>query len=71
MLAELHKLSALEKQMEKWEKELDSDLAVSQRISEKTQADKIRLIEEKRKMVRTFLDNYFSLEIFIKHMVIF
>lgn len=52
MLGELHKLSALEKQMEKWEKELDSDLAVSQRISEKTQADKIRLIEEKRKMVK-------------------
>lgn len=30
---------------------MDANLAVSQRISEKTQAEKNRLIEEKRKMV--------------------
>lgn len=51
MIAELQKLSALEKQMEKWGKDIESELTISQRISEKTVQDKNKLIEEKRKMV--------------------
>ncbi|KAK6642805.1 hypothetical protein RUM43_004307 [Polyplax serrata] len=51
LMAELQRLSSLEKQMEKWEKEIESELTVTQRISEKTMYDKNKLIEEKRKMV--------------------
>ncbi|KAK6624358.1 hypothetical protein RUM44_011217 [Polyplax serrata] len=50
LMAELQRLSSLEKQMEKWEKEIESELTVTQRISEKTMYDKNKLIEEKRKM---------------------
>ncbi|EEB12818.1 conserved hypothetical protein [Pediculus humanus corporis] len=47
---EFKKLSTIEKQMEEWEKEMESELTISQRISEKTAADKIKLVDEKRKM---------------------
>ena len=52
---EFKKLSTIEKQMEEWEKEMESELTISQRISEKTAADKIKLVDEKRKMVKKFL----------------
>lgn len=60
MASELSKLASLKKQMEKWQMEMDSELTVSQRISEKTQYDKAKLVEEKRKLVGLCLNMPFS-----------
>lgn len=43
----------MSKQMEDWETDLHSELAVGKTISEKTKKDKIKLAEEKRHIVKT------------------
>ncbi|XP_069697468.1 coiled-coil domain-containing protein 40 isoform X4 [Periplaneta americana] len=47
--AELESLICLERQFSDWEKEMESELAVSERISEKTKVDKKKLTEEMHK----------------------
>ncbi|CAG2054822.1 unnamed protein product [Timema podura] len=47
--SELESLMLLEKQFSDWEKDMESDLTVSQRISEKTKVDKKQLADDKRR----------------------
>jgi hypothetical protein len=51
---ELEKLVCLEQQFVDWEKQIESELAVSQRISEKTKADNKQLTKEMQKQVLQF-----------------
>jgi predicted nucleic acid-binding Zn-ribbon protein len=51
---ELEKLVCLERQFADWEKQMESELAVSQRISEKTKADNKQLTKEMQKQVLQF-----------------
>jgi hypothetical protein len=51
MRTELEKLVCLEQHFADWQKQIESELAVSQRISEKTKADNKQLTKEMRKQV--------------------
>jgi hypothetical protein len=51
---ELEKLVYLEQQFVDWEKQIESELAVSQRISEKMKADNKQLTKEMQKQVLQF-----------------
>jgi hypothetical protein len=51
---ELEKLVCLEQHFADWEKQIESELAVSQRISEKTKADNKQLTKEMQKQVLQF-----------------
>jgi len=51
---ELEKLVYLEQHFANWQKQIESELAVSQRISEKTKADNKQLTKEMQKQVLQF-----------------
>lgn len=61
MMEENEKLHAMERQVLKWKKEMEDELAVNLRVSEKTEADQKLLLEENRKLVGVVLDffNFF------------
>ena len=48
---ELESLMNLERQITDWEKEMESELAVSERVAEKTKIEKKQLTEEMQKQV--------------------
>lgn len=50
-IEELEALTALCKQLEAWRDETESDLTVSQRMSDKMRAEKRALADEKRQLV--------------------
>lgn len=50
----LEKLMYLERHFADWQKQIESELAVSQRISEKTKADNKQLTKEMQKQVLQF-----------------
>lgn len=52
---ELEALTTLCRQLESWREETESDLTVSQRMSDKMRAEKRALADEKRQLVRTLL----------------
>jgi len=51
---ELEKLVHLEQHFADWQEQIESELAVSQRISEKTKADNKQLTKEMQKQVLQF-----------------
>lgn len=50
----MEKLVHLERHFADWQKQIESELAVSQRISEKTKADNKQLTKEMQKQVLQF-----------------
>lgn len=50
--SELESLNLLIYQMSQWESDIESDLLIHQRMSEKTRKDKIKLADGKRQLVR-------------------
>lgn len=54
-IEELEALTTLCNQLEKWREETESDLTVSQRMSDKMRAEKKTLADEKRQLVLTLI----------------
>lgn len=52
--SEMESLNLLIYQMSRWESDIESNLLIHQRMSEKTRKDKIKLADEKRQLVRAF-----------------
>lgn len=50
---EIKQMDLLLHQMTTWANEMESDLLVNQRMSEKTRKDKIKLADDKRELVIT------------------
>lgn len=55
--SEIKSMDLLLYKMTSWMQEMESDLLVNQRMSEKTRRDKIKLADEKRELVRFNLIN--------------
>lgn len=54
---ELEALTTLCRQLEQWREETESELTVSQRMSDKMRAEKRTLADEKRELVSLFLQD--------------
>lgn len=51
-------LQALVRQLEKWREETESDLTISQRMTDKMKQEKQAMADEKRELVRSFFLAY-------------
>lgn len=51
---EMEKLHALEKKVTDWKEEMEGDLAVNLRVTEKTESDRKQLMEENKNLVCKF-----------------